>query len=291
MVTAAALHGIDLSLMWATIDRAADGRPVRARQVCLAVPGAGRTVMLMVSGPSVWPEAQEHAERIAAINAACAAFEQDRRKGARDTCLAQALPEPGETWAARAYLDAGFSHVGDLAYLRRPLHPIPESPTVSWPEGVTVRTVRALDGPSSDRSPVIEALDRSYVDTLDCPELCGLRDTADVLESHRSTGVWDRNLWWLIFLHGQPHGCMLLNRCPDHDSVELVYLGLSPELRGKRIGSALLQLGLSRLAGSPADHVACAVDLRNVPARKLYENAGFREISRRVALVRPIRAS
>src|SRR6186997_1299624 len=61
---------------------------------------------------------------------------------------------------------------------------------------------------------------------------------------------------------------MLLNRCPDHDSVELVYLGLSPELRGKRIGSALLQLGLSRLAGSPADHVACAVDLRNAPARR-----------------------
>lgn len=246
--------------------------------------------MLMVSGPGVWPAPQEHLERVAVIRAACAAFSADRKAGARDTCLAQALPEPGDTWAIRAFNDAGFTHVGDLAYLRRPLHPLPEPPIAPWPDGVTVRTVRGLDGPVGDRGLLIEALDRSYAETLDCPELCGMRDTADVLESHRSTGAWDRNLWWLIFLNDQPHGCMLFNRCPDHESVELVYLGLSTQLRGKRIGSALLRLGLSRLAGSPADHVACAVDLRNTPARRLYENAGFRETGRRIALVCPIRA-
>jgi ribosomal protein S18 acetylase RimI-like enzyme len=285
MVSAAAIHGIDLTLMWGTADRAPDGRLVRARQVCLAVPGAGRTAMLMVSGPSIWKEDQEHVERVAAINAACAGLVEGRP--ARDISLAQALPEPAEPWAERAFLHAGFTKVGDLAYLRRPLSNLPQERDWTWPDGVQVRPLTGVDG-AAERALLIEALDRTYADTLDCPELCGLRDTADVLESHRATGVLDPSLWWLVLLDGRPHGCMLLSRCPDHDSVELVYLGLSPELRGKRIGSQLLELGLSRLWDCHANHVACAVDLRNAPAQRLYQRAGFSEFARRIALVRPL---
>ena len=139
-----------------------------------------------------------------------------------------------------------------------------------------------------DRAALIRALDRTYEATLDCPELCGLRDTADVLESHRSTGVFDPALWWLVFLNEQPHGCMLLNRCPDHGTVELVYLGLSPELRSRRIGSRLLELGLAAIDSTGGTPITCAVDLRNAPALRLYGRLGFREFGRRVALVRPI---
>jgi RimJ/RimL family protein N-acetyltransferase len=275
--------------MWGTVDRAADGRPVRVRQACLAVPGSGRTAMLVVSGPGPASEAQEHAERVACVEAAYQHLVAERsRPGGRDVRLAQALPEPDEPWAVRAYLGAGFRTVGDLAYLRRSMSNLPEQPPHAspWPEGVGVRTVADLKGP--DRALMLMALDRTYESTLDCPELCGLRDTADVLESHRATGVFDPRLWWLVTLHGHPHGCMLFNNCPEYGSVELVYLGISPQLRGSGIGTRLLTLGLSTLRGVDAEQVTCAVDLRNSPAQRLYARMGFREFGRRVALVRPV---
>lgn len=244
--------------------------------------------MLIVSGPTGADEARERVERVGCINAACEFF--GGNGSGRDVRLAQALPEPQEPWAVRAFLGAGFVSVGDLAYLRRPVWPLAAAPEVRWPAGVEIRNVEGVAPGNSDRRLLIEALNRSYEDTLDCPELCGLRETEDILESHRSTGVFNPRLWWLVLLNSQPQGCMLLSRSPDHNSVELVYLGLSPMLRGKGIGKALLEMGLSRLAGVPADHVTCAVDLRNEPARRVYERLGFKEFGRRVAMVRPVLA-
>ena len=262
LVTAAAMHGIDLSLMWGTVDRASDGRPVRVRQACLAVPGSGKTAAMVLSGPGT--ERSGHGERVAALEAACRAMQEPGALGGRVVRLAQALPEPDEPWAVRAYLDAGFTKVGDLVYMRRPLSEPLDSAPGEWPDGITVRPVASLE---ADRGMLIEALDRSYQQTLDCPELCGLRETADVLESHRATGVFDHKIWWIAFRDSQPQGCILLARAPEHRSVELVYLGLSPELRGRGVGAGLLRLGLARIVGSAeAHHIACAVDLRNTPA-------------------------
>lgn len=200
--------------------------------------------------------------------------------------LAQALPEPDEPWAVTAFVDAGFRRVGDLVYMRRPFTEPLAPGDETWPDGVAIRRVTGFD---ADRAALIEALDKTYRDTLDCPELCGLRETADVLDSHRATGIFDPGLWWVVTLKGRPQGCILLARAPEHRSVELVYLGLSPELRGRGMGAKLLRLGLSHLgADVDADFMACAVDLRNAPALRLYERFGFREFGRRVALVRAI---
>jgi ribosomal protein S18 acetylase RimI-like enzyme len=275
------MHGIDLSLMWGTLERTADGRPVRVRQVCLAVPGSGKTAALVISGPG----SEGHLERVSALNAACAELPRAEQIGGRIVRLAQALPEPSESWAVQAYLDAGFSKVGDLIYMRRAMSEPFAEPPASWPAGVQVRQVSSLD---ADRALLVSALDRSYERTLDCPELCGLRETGDVLESHRATGVFDPKLWWIAFLDGQPHGCILMARAPEQHSVELVYLGLSPELRGRGVGTGLLRQSLAQVALVDAEFVACAVDDRNAPALRLYERHGFREFGRRVALVRPL---
>lgn len=292
-ISAAPLHGIDLDLLWGTVDRRSDGTPERVREACLAVVGSGRTAMLFLSGPEhpgMTRGDASGAERVAAIRCAVDHFIAADPARVR---LIQALPEPHETWAIEAFLDAGFQVVGDLAYLRRPLErrPKPASPgplAPTWPEGVSVRQVTRLGDGAADQALLIAALERSYEETLDCPELCGLRQTRDVLASHRSTGAWDPSLWWIVFLHDEPHGCMLFNLCPEQQSVELVYLGLSPAARGRRIGSKLLAMGLEHLRGQPATEVACAVDRRNTPALRLYESAGFREFTGRVALVKPV---
>lgn len=224
MLSAAAIHGIDLSMMWGTVDRHPDGRIARIREVCLAVPGSGRTSVLLLGDPS--GPGSGHMERVGCINAACG-FLGALPDG--EIRLAQTLPEPQHAWSVEAFSDAGFMKVGDLAYMRRGVQPLDHPAKQDWPDGITVRNVRGLGPRDEDRALIIEALDRSYLETLDCPELCGMRETVDVLESHRATGEWHPRLWWLVFKHGQPQGCVLFNRVPDQGSVELVYLGHSPD--------------------------------------------------------------
>jgi ribosomal protein S18 acetylase RimI-like enzyme len=290
MVTAAAMHGIDLSWMWGTVERSAS-RPPKVRQVCLVVPGSGRTAMCILSGPGGGGSAeQETHERAACVQEAIRFLSREKRRpGGRDLRLAQALPDPGETWAIRAYQDAGFLKVGELAYMRRQRTSGPtEAGAPQWPEGWSVRRVRAVGPADPDRALLIDVLDRSYEKTLDCPELCGLRETADVLESHKATGAFDPRLWWLLLEGEHPRGCVLLNRCPEHGTVELVYLGLAPEARGKGLGGMLLGMALAEVDAAGGTPMTCAVDLRNAPAIRLYERFGFREFGRRTALVVPI---
>lgn len=298
LIAAANAHGIDLSLMWGTVEPADGGRPARVRQVCLVVPGSGKTAMLVLSAPhsgdGAWlgdADAQR-AERVACIEQACralAAFGRDRNQ---PVLIAQALPDPAEAWAAAAFLAAGFTRIADLAYMRRP-HPgapLP-APPAGWSDGLTIRTVKGVAPGDADRDLLIEALERSYVDTLDCPGLCGLRRTSDVLDSHRATGRWDARHWHLVLQDGAPHGCLLLTHCPDHHAIELVYLGLSKALRGRGLAAHLLSMGLSRMRSLDADHVACAVDTRNLPALRVYERLGFMSSASRVALVRAIHSA
>lgn len=286
LVTGAATHGIDLALTWGVTG---PGGPEPVRQVCLAVMGSGKTVMLFISEPPPGGDpggpAVARAERAACIRTACEELPRLRPVQAR---IAQALPEPRDGWAIDALRDAGFIHVGDLSYMRRVGPAIVETQPVVWPAGV--RVVRSDEVAGDADAVMVAALDRSYVDTLDCPELCGLRETGDILLSHRATGRWDPALWWVVYLDGSPEGCLLLNRAADRAGAELVYLGLSPALRGQGLGARLLTYGLARL-GRAGGEVNCAVDERNEPAIRLYRRMGFAPFARRVALVRRLGAS
>lgn len=276
--------GIDLDLLYLTGGTAPDD-PVG--QVCLVVPGAGGTAMVFVSAPGdprvCGAPGRQDRERVGLIRAALADLSGGR------FALAQALPEPHERWAISAFEAAGMTRVGDLAYLRRPMAGVAELPAPGpWPAGVEVRRVGDLDR-AEDAGALAAALDRSYIDTLDCPALCGLRTTAEVIASHRATGRFDPDRWWLVWHEGRPEGCCLLSACPEHASIELVYMGLGPALRGRGLGRAVLTHGLRALAGVEAIEVTCAVDRGNKPALALYRALGFAEFTSRVAFVTGMR--
>jgi ribosomal protein S18 acetylase RimI-like enzyme len=272
-LTAAAAYQIDLTHFWASVSGV---ERTAVREAALLVPGTGRTAMLFCSPPR---DAAGVAELAAVIDRACA--------GLTEVALAQALLEPGERAVREAALAAGFVEIGQLAYLRRPMPRVGEfSAPTSWPAGVSVTPWRDGEEPELAR-----ALEASYVDTLDCPGLCGMRETRDVITSHRGTGQFDPALWWLVRRDGAPEGAMLFNPCPEPASVELVYLGISPALRGHGLGRKLMELGLSALGGRSGEGVTCAVDRRNAPALRLYEGLGFASFGERIALVRPLRTS
>ncbi|CAG0970169.1 hypothetical protein PHYC_01201 [Phycisphaerales bacterium] len=296
LVESASKHDIDFSLCFGTLEPAAGRHGPIVRQVCLAVLGAGRTAMLFISEPvKGLPEGPEGlCERKASINCACEHLAAHQAARVR---IAQALPEPEERWAVEAFFGAGFQRVGNLLYMRAepPASRGRARVEEGWPAGVAVERVSDIGGLGSSKErarvdgELMQALDASYIDTLDCPELCGLRTTEDVLDSHRSTGSYDPAWWWLVRVGGKPAGAMLLNRCPDQKSVELAYLGLGPEARGKGLGKRLLAFGLDRVRRvNPGWIMTCAVDERNTPALRLYASLGFEAHARRCALVRPI---
>jgi ribosomal protein S18 acetylase RimI-like enzyme len=264
----AATQKIDLSRFWIV-------RRPRTRRVLASVllaPSTGGTGMVFTSTPR---SAEETRALELGLSAVC-----DHAEGVR---LAQSLLEPGTPAVRRAVERAGFTHVGDLAYLRRPWAPVPGDPDPDWPAGITVQPWR-----SGDDEDVMIALERTYVDTLDCPELCGMRPLEDVLESHRGAGNWTPDLWWIVRRDESPEGVMLINPFRGQSHSELVYLGLSPAIRGIGLGAKLLRHGLRAVGTTSCRDMTCAVDSRNTPARRLYEKHGFRRFSDRIALVRHV---
>ncbi|MBZ0171356.1 MAG: GNAT family N-acetyltransferase, partial [Phycisphaerales bacterium] len=261
------------------------------KQAVLIVPQPGRTAMVFLSGVGnsrqCGDRRSQHTDRVAVLRAA---FSESGCVLGDRLHLLQALPAPDEWWATEAFAGAGMTRLGDLAYLRRPLamRGGQSGSSGSWPEGVDVKPVRGLDehldGPS-----LRGALERTYIDTLDCPGLCDLRDIDDVIESHRSTGRFDPSLWWIIRHESRPEGCVLLSPNPEQDSVELVYMGLGPDLRGRGLGARLLDTAIVKAQRLHLSSITCAVDYRNEPARSVYAKLGFSEFARRVAYVFPTR--
>jgi [ribosomal protein S18]-alanine N-acetyltransferase len=65
------------------------------------------------------------------------------------------------------------------------------------------------------------------------------------------------------------------------DEAEILSVAVAAARRGKGLARQLLERNLRRLAGLGARTVFLEVDEGNVPARKLYRRAGFREVGRR----------
>lgn len=271
---AAREHGLDISNLWGVLDQGG-----QVRHAALATPGSGRTHMCFTSPVKTDLDANDLA---VALDAAC--------RSISGRGLAQSLLDSTDLVRGVAYERAGFTRLATLGYLRRRLTrtraargaPVYRS-FADLPAGVRVENWRpGMDGA------FIDALEASYADTLDCPELCGLRETTDVLASHKAAGEFHPSLWWLVRDGDAPAGAMLFSPSPQHSHIELVYLGVAPSLRGKGVAGALLESGLRALERRPERVVTCAVDQRNEPARRLYRRAGFEQFAERVAYIRPV---
>jgi ribosomal-protein-alanine N-acetyltransferase len=65
------------------------------------------------------------------------------------------------------------------------------------------------------------------------------------------------------------------------EEAEILSIAVAPSRRGKGLARQLLDLNLRRLAGLGARTVFLEVEEGNVPARRLYRRAGFRQVGRR----------
>jgi ribosomal protein S18 acetylase RimI-like enzyme len=254
--------GIDLSGLWV----ARKGR---------RIVGALLTQVLAGRSAAIWaPEITLTFGRArtaaALVRAALGDFE---RRGIR---IAQALVDESSPRHSSADLArGGLPFITDLVYLRRPTFPAmetnPQLPRFQW------QTFSA--GTEPDFRAVLQA---TYAGSLDMPELEGIRSLDDILASHREGGRFRPERWQVGHLPHEPGAAaiVLLSELLDREAWEVAYLGLTPEARGRGLGHAALAHALE-VAGPHTPRLELAVDVRNVPAQRLYQSAGFVPFERR----------
>ncbi len=262
-------HAVALDRFWGL-----EGRDGRLNASVLAVPNPGRTAMVFATAP--WKKAG--VEEVGWL------LDQAMKELAGSAVvLGQALLEPRDQVMRKTFVEGGFCMLANLAYLERHLPAARDRVEVAWPSNARVTAYA-----EQQRASFEEALERSYEATTDCPGLCGIRATSDILNGHQATGEFDPSLWTLLLVDDMPAGVLLLNPSPAANAVELVYLGVAKAARGAGLGRRLLQHGMNLVCGRTERAITLAVDENNTAARTLYQSMGFRTTLRRLAMIRRV---
>ncbi len=194
--------------------------------------------------------------------------------------LAQALLPLGDNEVAARFSAGGFMHAADLLYLAANLDQIRNDAT---------QLPFAIESFQTGEEQRLAALiDRTYVGTLDCPQLDGLRQTADVIAGYKAVGELRPELWLIARDRADDVGCLLMNLHPDVRHAEIVYVALIPEVRGRGWGQALIMRAIALAQRGGAERMVLAVDAANQPAIRIYERLGFFEFDRRAVWVRSL---
>lgn len=265
-------HEFDLSRLWVVREKAGN----RLRASLLIVPCPGRTGIVFLS-PIHHNRDIEPLTKL--IRGAAMQLHPD------EFVLTQALLDPPHRMHETALLNAGFEELAVLVYMQRNL----DAKRIAQRIGKPFRhdSIR-LVGWQDDEATINlfkRAIEASYVDTLDCPGLLGMRDMDDIIAGHKAAGVFRPSWWHVLYEDDQPVGALLLNEVAQQGGLELVYLGLAPEYRGRGLGRQLMEHAFALGVAYEANHMVLAVDESNRYAAKLYRSMGFHITTRKTAFI------
>ncbi len=202
----------------------------------------------------------------------------------------QTLLETDVGTDARRLQEAGFQHAAELLYLVSDCRAFPESAPA---ESLEFEPLGPDTRPCAENSPVqlfdrhsfnrlAEIVQRTYVGTLDCPQLDGVRPIDEILEGYRAVGQFNSAHWLLVRRDGRDVGCLLLAEHAQ-GTWELVYMGLISGVRGHGWGLDVVRHAQWLARGGAAQRMVLAVDAKNAPAIAMYAAAGFETWDRRSA--------
>jgi len=183
------------------------------------------------------------------------------------TRYVQAAVDPQRPEHQDAFLAAGFRWIARLRTLQRPLD-LPLKRTaerrgslVSYDEAIEERFSRVIE--------------RTYLDSQDCPSFGGLRTSAEALRSYRYAGDFAAQRWRLMEDHHDDVAVIIVNDHPAERSREIVYLGVVPEARGAGLARRLVEDVIEEAMSDGCENIVTAVDAANGPAISLYSRSGF----------------
>ncbi|HEY5305477.1 MAG TPA: ribosomal protein S18-alanine N-acetyltransferase [Pseudolabrys sp.] len=99
-------------------------------------------------------------------------------------------------------------------------------------------------------------------------------------EQEVETLMTDRHVMAHRAINGSTMAGFILSRLVE-DEAEILSVAVANARRGRGLARSLLNLHMRRLAGLGARAIFLEVDEHNAPAIRLYDRAGFHEISRR----------
>lgn len=138
----------------------------------------------------------------------------------------------------------------------------------------------------SQRPRLAALIERTYVDTRDCPQLNDARRIDDVIDGYQANGDFRAEHWLLARAGEQDVGVLLVADHPLARQIELTYMGIVPEGRGRGWGGALTRRALWLARCAKVERVMLAVDAANDRALAIYRQAGFAAWDRRAVFVR-----
>ena len=268
-------QGLDLSTLWVAAEGGAGGRMLGS---VLLIPNHGSTAMLFVGQAMGWSDTSAV---VGLIKAVCDG------PGAQGVSVIQSLIDPGQVVEGQVLERAGLTRLAKLIYMQRVIEPgehrVPRPTVLGGCDHPTILTYS-----EASHDDFARAIEASYIDTLDCPGLVGMRPIDQIIAGHKGTGRFDPNDW-LVYLDegGHPIAVLLLAEVAQGKGMELVYLGVAKPYRGKGMGNVLMRYAVSESARVHGTRLYLAVDDRNDPAVRLYTGMGFRASTRKIAYVMP----
>lgn len=204
---------------------------------------------------------------------------------APENWIGQSLLETDQEEQSRELAENGFPRLTDLVFMNRSVSPMAEGAGTTVTSSSTVWISEPFDE-AKNGADFASLVEQTYENTCDCPELNGSRDGWESLESHRQSGSHSPDLWRLFRHEGQPAALLLLTEHPPEAVWEVVYFGVAPRFRGMGFGKRVLQAGVELAQKNAILEILLAVDLRNSPALRLYEELKFTQFDRRIVHAR-----
>ncbi|MCP4378776.1 MAG: GNAT family N-acetyltransferase, partial [bacterium] len=242
--------------------------------VALAIEGPGRTSMLFFSPPGAPGVDRQSLERL------IGEISRDSVKGG--VSLVQTLVGPEDVLQQQVLLDSGLTLLAELSYMKRDLMICPPVAQDDR-EDIVWRNYRQFT-----EAELGQVISQTYIDSLDCPPLRGLREMQDVVSGHKCSGIFCPEAWWIVSAGAQcrPVGCILVNDSVKVPVADIVYMGVVPEFRRHGLASAMLVRAADQASERNCEGIAVAVDVKNTQAKIAYEQSGFVESHRRLVYVK-----
>lgn len=232
------------------------------RSACLCADSPGRIASVFI--PAL-PRYLEPASIVVGL-----LTESIRLARQRNIQILQTTLAPEATLEADRYNQAGFQRLTQLIYMECDLTQ-PIARDVPKDE-ITWETYTA-----NNHEQFAKVIQETYIDSLDCVALNGVRNIEDIVASHRGAGKFNADHWLLARVAGEPMGVILLSYIPERWAYEVVYMGVLPAMRGRRFGATLLRRAIDLVREQAVNTLCLTVDMSNLPAQRLYREFGFRE--------------